>query len=349
MTTATKPGAPIARVFPISEMHWETSDPFLFCAHHLDRYPRSNGRMGPDASLAGRELGSDFAGKDGWRMYHGTRIPGFPAHPHRGFETITLMRKGMVDHSDSLGATARFGEGDVQWMTAGRGIVHCEMFPLLRQDAENHAELFQIWLNLPSHHKMVEPQFTMLWSEGIARVEVADAAGKTSRVRVIAGAFGDTPAPTPPKNSWAADPNNQVALWAIEMAPQATLELPTPAATGLNRTLYFFAGGGGGGGGIEVNGRVIAEHAGISVGNGALRIKNGATAVELLYMQGRPIGEPLAKYGPFVMNTAEEIHQAMADYRRTQFGGWPWQGDDPVHPAEQGRFAKHADGTVETK
>ena len=86
---------------------------------------------GPEAPLAGRELGQDFSRKDGWSMYHGSTVPGFPGHPHRGFETVTIVRKGLIDHSDSLGATARFGGGDVQWLTAGKGIVHSEMFPLL--------------------------------------------------------------------------------------------------------------------------------------------------------------------------------------------------------------------------
>ena len=90
--------------------------------------------MGPAASLAARDIGMDFAGADGWRMYHGSIVPGFPQHPHRGFETVTFVRQGFIDHSDSLGATARFGRGDVQWLTAGKGIVHCEMFPLLDRE-----------------------------------------------------------------------------------------------------------------------------------------------------------------------------------------------------------------------
>ena len=116
---------------------WATVDPFLFCVHHLDIYPAGNEQLGPDASLAGRDIGMDFAGIDGWRMYHGATVPGFPQHPHRGFETVTFVRRGFVDHSDSLGATARFGRGDVQWLTAGKGIVHCEMFPLLDREGEN--------------------------------------------------------------------------------------------------------------------------------------------------------------------------------------------------------------------
>src|SRR6476659_9616818 len=136
---------PVLQEIPLA-FQWPTLDPFLFCVHHLDMYPVGNGQYGPDpASLAGREIGNDFEPVDGWRMYHGATVPGFPQHPHRGFETVTLARKGFIDHSDSLGAAARFGEGDVQWLTAGAGILHSEMFPLLKNDQPNPAELFQIW------------------------------------------------------------------------------------------------------------------------------------------------------------------------------------------------------------
>jgi len=126
--------SPILQTVPLGAQ-WPTLDPFLFCAHHLDRYPASNGNLGPDAPLTGRTIGQDFAGVDGWNMYHGSSVPGFPQHPHRGFETVTYVRRGWCDHSDSLGAQARFGEGDVQWITAGGGIVHAEMFPLFNADA----------------------------------------------------------------------------------------------------------------------------------------------------------------------------------------------------------------------
>src|SRR5438445_9901225 len=163
-TTPETKADPVLRVQPLG-FPWQTQDPFLFCVHHDDAYPAGNDQLGPAVSLAGRELGQDFAGKDGWRMYHGERVPGFPGHPHRGFETVTVVRRGLIDHSDSLGAAARFGGGDVQWVTAGRGIVHSEMFPLLEQGADNPLELFQIWLNLPAASKMAAPYFTMYWSE----------------------------------------------------------------------------------------------------------------------------------------------------------------------------------------
>ena len=157
---------------------WPTLDPFLFCVHHDDAYPAGNGRFGPQASLAGHQRGQDFDNADGWRMYHGEAVPGFPAHPHRGFETVTVVRRGLIDHADSLGAAARYGAGDVQWLTAGSGIVHAEMFPLLRTDAPNPLELFQIWLNLPARSKFAAPHFTMFWSAQLPPHGAVDAAGR---------------------------------------------------------------------------------------------------------------------------------------------------------------------------
>ena len=129
---------PILQVSPLSN-RWQTLDPFLFCVHHIDLYPKGNDQFGPAASLAGHDIGQDFENSDGWRMYHGDVVPGFPQHPHRGFETVTIVRKGYIDHSDSLGAAARFGMGDVQWLTAGAGVVHSEMFPLLDRERAQHA------------------------------------------------------------------------------------------------------------------------------------------------------------------------------------------------------------------
>ena len=157
---------PIIKIKPLG-FQWETADPFLFCVHHEDYFPKGNENMGPTTSMDGRHLGDDFIIKDGFRMYHGKSVPGFPGHPHRGFETITVVRKGIVDHADSLGAAGRYGDGDVQWMTAGKGVQHSEMFPLIHQDKDNTMELFQIWLNLPKKHKMVEPHFKMFWRESI--------------------------------------------------------------------------------------------------------------------------------------------------------------------------------------
>lgn len=323
-------------------MPWETSDPFLFCVHHDDAYPKGNEQLGPAASLAGRQIGQDFVGKDGWRMYHGDVVPGFPQHPHRGFETVTIVRRGYIDHSDSLGATARFGQGDVQWLTAGKGIVHCEMFPLLKQNEPNPLELFQIWLNLPSANKMVEPHFSMLWSHTIPRHVVKDAAGRATEINVVAGKLADVKTPPAPPKSWAARPDSDVAIWTIKLAPEAEWTLPR-AAPGTNRTLYFFRGSA-----LEIGKREIPPSRGVALRPDVdVKLSNGSTETELLLLQGRPIGERVVQYGPFVMNSPAEIQQAFADYHRTQFGGWPFASHGPVHPREQGRFARHADGRVE--
>ncbi|MCA9569904.1 MAG: pirin family protein, partial [Myxococcales bacterium] len=221
---------------------FHTFDPFLFCVHHDDRYPKGNAQLGPDVSLAGRNLGQDFTIKDGFRMYHGRVVPGFPRHPHRGFETVTLVRKGRIDHSDSLGARARFGGGDVQWMTAGNGIEHCEMFPMLHTDKGNHVELFQIWLNLPARSKRVAPHFKMLWGHTLPTVTVHDDADRPVEVACVAGGLAGGPIPAPPPASWAADPANEVVIATIRLGENATYTLPA-ASPGLNRALYAFVEG----------------------------------------------------------------------------------------------------------
>ena len=326
---------------------WETIDPFLFCVYHDDAYPRGNAQFGPDAPLTGRNLGQDFAGLDGWRMYHGLTVPGFPSHPHRGFETVTIVRKGLIDHSDSLGATARFGGGDVQWLTAGRGIVHSEMFPLLDRSAANPLELFQIWLNLPARSKMAEPHFTMFWSQDIPHHVATDVAGNTTEVACIAGRLADAGGAdplAPPPDSWASQPEADLAIWTLKMAPGARWTLPAAKGAGSRRKLYFFKGQS-----VSLAGQPLDHHASVELrADQPVELVNGTETSEFLMLQGRAIGEPVAQYGPFVMNTQRELQQAFDDYRRTEFGGWPWPDNAPVHGAERVRFAKHADGRIES-
>jgi redox-sensitive bicupin YhaK (pirin superfamily) len=350
------PDSAILNIQPLG-FPWETADPFLFCVHHDDAYPKGNGRFGPDASLAGRDIGQDFGGKDGWSMYHGQQVPGFPSHPHRGFETVTIVRKGLTDHSDSLGAAARFGGGDVQWLTAGKGIVHSEMFPLLDTDQANPLELFQIWLNLPARNKMAEPHFTMLWAEDIPHCFFESGDGAVTEVAVIAGRLEgprsvndpdavDVAQPlSPPPDSWASQAEADVAIWTLRMEPGARWKLPPAVNAAARRKLYFFQGVG-----VSVAGEAIAQHAAIELraASAVELVNTGTDVAEFLMLQGRPIGEPVAQYGPFVMNTEAELKQAFDDYRRTEFGGWPWPDHAPVHGPEHVRFARHADGRVET-
>jgi quercetin 2,3-dioxygenase len=360
MQPSVTSGAILQQV-PLGAPPWPTIDPFLFCVHHLDRYPAGNGRLGPAAPLTGRAIGQDFANVDGWNMYHGSQVPGFPAHPHRGFETVTFVRRGLVDHADSLGAAARYGRGDVQWLTAGAGIVHAEMFPVLDVDHPNTLELFQIWVNLPAADKMAPPHFSMFWADDVPVVDT----GTGATVTVVAGSFGvpdgrvHTP-PSPPPKSWGARPESDLAIWHVELAPGGTCTLPAAVGPDTVRTLYVFDPD------PTPDGSVVeVEVAGTPLPAGtaavveaslptSLKAPAGASGAEqsrprhVLVLQGRPIAEPVARYGPFVMNDREGIEQAFEDYRRTQFGGWPWPADDPTHGFEPVRFARRPDGAVES-
>ncbi len=332
----------IKQIFPL-DFQWPTLDPFLFCAHHKDQYPAGNSQMGPDASLKGRNIGQDFTLKDGWRMYHGQQVAGFPAHPHRGFETITVVTEGLVDHSDSMGAAGRYGGGDTQWMTAGKGVQHSEMFPCVYANKPNPLELFQIWLNLPARSKMCEPHFKMLWREEIPKVEVTDDQGRLISIDIIAGGYDGVSAVAPPPESWAYDSSSRIAVWTIKLAPGAEWVLPADEA-GLNRILYFYQGVD-----MSLAGQNIdAEHGIHLASDQPVTLKNGDGEARLVLLQGKPIAEPVVQYGPFVMNTEAEIRQTFQEYQQTQFGGWPWPDHEHTH-GHQGRFAKHANGQIEEK
>ncbi|GAA5027854.1 hypothetical protein GCM10011506_15820 [Marivirga lumbricoides] len=324
---------------------WQTQDPFLFCVHHEDFFPKGNKHLGPDPSeLKGRMIGQDFNPNGSWRMYHGSRVPGFPAHPHRGFETVTVVRKGLVDHSDSLGAAGRFGNGDVQWMTAGKGVQHSEMFPLLKENEENPLELFQIWLNLPRKSKNVEPHFAMLWSENIPIHTHTDDKGNKTSIEVIAGDIGDSKAPEPAPDSWAKDPENEVAIWHIKMEPNATWEIPASKSE-VNRNLYFFKGEN-----LQINTTELPLYHGADlISTGKAVIQNGNAESHLLLLQGKPINEPVVQHGPFVVNYPAEIRETILEFQKNEFGGWPWPSHEHTHAKERGRFAIHADGREEVK
>ncbi len=324
---------------------WQTQDPFLFCAYHRDEYPAGTDQMEiAPTHLQGRAIGQDFMLKDGWRMYHGKRIPGFPYHPHRGFETITINKEGVVDHSDSLGAAGRFMGGDVQWMTAGRGIQHSEMFPMLHEDKGNPLEIFQIWLNLPKVSKMVAPHFKMLWKETIPVIKHTDTSQRTTTIDVIAGRIDTTVATATTPDSWAADPAHAVGVFTVHMEANAMWILPKTDADA-TRSIFFYKGNS-----IEIAGTTIAVNQLIEAEAGEdITILNGDEDAYFLILEGKPIQEPVAKHGPFVMNTEAEIREAMRDYGATQFGGWPWEKTEVVHAKDKGRFALHSDGTEEIK
>ncbi len=327
--------------------------------------------MGPSEMPKTIKLGADFEPSRPWRMYHGQKVPGFPMHPHRGFETITIVVEGTVDHFDSGGGSGRYSDGDIQWMTAGSGIQHCEMFPLLNQEGDNPLELFQIWLNLPQKDKFAVPSYKMLWSENVPTVKVGQ-----SEIRLISGGLGKLESQEPTPKSWANDKDNHVRLMTIDLNEGDVLYLKTESETVL-RSLYhysgddlclclitpdevrdFFTSGEGLYADAENKSRRIAMAKGAHIctllpakqmaalENVDLLLWAERGSVKLLYMAAEPIHEPIAQYGPFVMNTRAEIQQAYWDYENSKFGGWPWKNHEPVHPSTFKRQALYSDGSI---
>ena len=197
----------------------------------------------------------------------------------------------------------------------------------------------------------------MLWAEDIPHRFFESGDGAVTEVAVIAGRLEgprsasdpdavDLAEPlAPPPDSWASQAEADIAIWTLRMASGARWKLPPAVNPAARRKLYFFAGSG-----VSVAGDAVAQHAAIELraASAVELVNTGADVAEFLMLQGRPIGEPVAQYGPFVMNTEAELRQAFDDYRRTEFGGWPWPDHGPVHGPERVRFARHADGRVET-
>ena len=301
---------------------WQTSDPFLFCVHHDDHYPRGNERQGPAASLSGRNLGQDFEGKDGWRMYHGEIVPGFPMHPHRGFETVTVVRRGLLDHSDSMGATARYGRGDVQWLTAGRGIQHAEMFPLVERERDNPLELFQIWLNLPAARQDGRARTSRCCgTTTIPKQSCATSAGRTDRDhRGRPARYGDVRAPAPPPDSWAARADSRRGD-LDDQAGAATRAARCRAAPGTNRIALLLQ--------RQRPGCRRPRHPVQPSRRAARRAAGGARRAvprrpRLLLLQGRPIGEPVVALRP-----VRDEHAARRSARRSSTTSAPASAAGP--------------------
>jgi len=328
MTTTS---SSVLKVEPMGGFPTKTPDPFLFLVYHKDHYPAGDGKM----QAPRRGNGQDFNPSQPYRMYHGDRIPGFPSHPHRGFETITATLDGVIDHFDSANNKGRYGDGDLQWMTAGRGIQHSEMFPLVHSDKPNLCRFFQIWLNLPKKSKFVEPHFTMHWAEDVKRVTM-----DKGTVTVWAGHLDEVKALPPPPESYASMEDRHVGVFHIALQQSGTYTLPLvngPGAKNVNRRLYVIEGNG-----VAIDGQSIKP--GMFVDLDATKpselMNPTGGDVEVLVLQGQPIGEPVVQHGPFVMNTRQEIQQTFADYQKTRFGGWPYDDNDPVNEQSKGRFAE---------
>ncbi len=182
----------------------------------------------------------------------------------------------------------------------------------------------------------------MLWSEDTPTLRHVDADGRVAEVTVIAGRLGELVPPPPPPGSWAARPAADVAIWHLRFQAGARWTMPAAAGAETVRTLYVF-----GGDGLRIDGDEIGGATGALIRADRDVELEAVGDAEVLLLQGRPIDEPQARYGPFVMNTEAEIEDAFADYRTTEFGGWPWPQPDPVHGSDPGRFARRPDGSRE--
>ena len=220
-------------------------------------------------------------------------IAGFPAHPHRGFETVTYLLDGHMLHEDHLGHRGDLKSGAVQWMTAGRGIIHSEM----PQQEKGRMRGFQLWINLPAREKMKPATYRDIQPE---EIPVAQLPGG-GRVKVIAGKSGATPGPI---RGLTTDPT----YLDVQLGPgESFSHALDPAYSAL---VYPFEGS------LRIGERELKAHdAGVLANGERIEVSAGAKGARFLLLAGRPLGEPIAQYGPFVMNTREEIEQAVRDYQ----------------------------------
>jgi len=231
------------------------------------------------------------------------RRRGVGEHPHRGFETVTLIYSGEVEHRDSAGHSGRIGPGDVQWMTAGSGVVHEELHSEAFTRAGGTLEMVQLWVNLPARHKMTEPRYQDIGSATIPSIELADGAG---HVRVIAGMFGGVSGP--------ARTFTPLEVWDARLVSGKSASFPLRSgATTMVCVLH---------GTVVLDGEqpVQASEVALVDGDGgeiSLQAKEHAT---VLLLSGEPIDEPIASHGPFVMNTREELVNAVEDFQAGRMG-----------------------------
>ena len=228
-------------------------------------------------------------------------IAGFPDHPHRGFETVTYMLDGRMRHKDNHGNEGLLVPGSVQWMTAGRGLVHSEM----PEQAEGRMRGFQLWVNLPAKDKMVAPRYQEFSADRIPVVQPADGVS----VKVIAGRVGEVAGPI-------VQPATDPLYLDVALAPGKSWEYALPE--GHNAFAYAFEGSAALGDGADA--RTLGAHEmGVLGGGDLLRLQAGDQGARLILVAGRPLREPVARHGPFVMNTRQELMQAFVDYQEGRF------------------------------
>jgi hypothetical protein len=236
----------------------------------------------------------DEFGSDDPKAY----IAGFPSHPHRGFETVTYMLAGRMRHRDNAGNEGLLGPGSVQWMTAGRGIVHSEM------PEQDHGLMqgFQLWVNLPAKDKLVAPRYQDIGADRVPTAEL----GAGASARVLAGEIGGVRGPVDPGET-------QPVYLDITLAPGAAARVPLPE--GHNAFAYVYEGEASVG---EPGERLARGHIGVLSADGEVALAS-ETGGRLILVAGKPLREPVAKHGPFVMNTQAELVQAFEDFRAGRF------------------------------
>lgn len=228
---------------------------------------------------------------------------GVGQHPHKGFETVTIVFEGEVEHRDSTGAGGLIGPGDVQWMTAASGILHEEYHAPAFAKKGGNFEMVQLWVNLPAKDKAAKPGYQTLLNADIPAVDLPDGAGK---LRVIAGSFGVAKGP--------ARTFTPINIWDVRLGRNKTATFTAPEGHTLSVLVLS--------GTVEINGREIAREAQTVIfgrDGGEVTVETNGDA-KLLVLSGEPIDEPVVAHGPFVMNTVEEIKQAMVDFQNGKFG-----------------------------
>ncbi len=317
-----------------AKLHWDTADPFLFASHHYDLYPKGNELQAPPyAEIRGKDLGQDYRKRFGYRMYTGKVTPGFQLHAHWGYETITVASKGYVDHFDSLGNQGRYGEGDVQWITAGGRYHHCEMYPLVHQDRENPQLITQIMLNLPLAEKNTEPTVRTIWKEELSVLE-----GEGWKATVIAGEFEGKKGIDPPKNSWASDPGHHVLILRIEMEAGASVDLPPSRS--IHRNIYTTEG--------PVSIRDVTYPTGTRLKidpTVPVTVHMGDVPSEVWVLEGDPINEKQVSWGPVVLGSTKEVRDANNTIRQRELEEWSWEYVNQKQPLGTERFFRSADGS----
>lgn len=228
-------------------------------------------------------------------------IAGFPEHPHRGFETVTYMLDGRMRHKDNHGNEGVLVPGSVQWMTAGRGLVHSEM----PEQQEGRMRGFQLWVNLPARDKMTDPRYQEFAPERIPLLQPADGVA----VKVIAGRVGDTDGPI-------AQPATDPVYLDIALDAGAQWQYALPE--GHNAFVYVYEGAAAIGDGDDAR-EVDAQELAVLAGGEVLKLRAGAAGTRAILVAGRPLREPVARYGPFVMNTKQEVMQAFVDFQEGKF------------------------------